>query len=245
MSEASAIPASESPDRYRDGVEPTAPAAPVDLDVTEVERELCRLPEVNAARIVVDEVGRPTEVHILATSGKHAKQVARDIQSVAMASFGLELDRRIISVVQLDGGQGDESVIGTPMRGGRVIVGSITSEQRGVRQVIRVALEREDDKSEGVAEGSMASSSRHRLVAQATLEALRELVPAADCADVEMATVQRVGLRDVAVACVVFVVPPSEEIVSGSAVVRVSNEQEAVARAVLDATNRRLMQLAS
>jgi len=43
----------------------------------------------------------------------------------------------------------------------------------------------------------------------------------------------------------VFVVPPSEEIVSGSAVVRVSNEQEAVARAVLDATNRRLMQLAS
>ena len=63
--------------------------------------------------------------------------------------------------------------------------------------------------------------------------------------DVEMATVQRVGLRDVVVACVVFVVPPSEEIVSGSAVVRVSNEQEAVARAVLDATNRRLMQLAS
>jgi len=157
VSEASAIPASESPDRYRDGVEPTAPAAPVDLDVTEVERELCRLPEVNAARIVVDEVGRPTEVHILATSGKHAKQVARDIQSVAMASFGLELDRRIISVVQLDGGQGDESVIGTPMRGGRVIVGSITSEQRGVRQVIRVALEREDDKSEGVV---VASSTR-------------------------------------------------------------------------------------
>ncbi len=70
-------------------------------------------------------------------------------------------------------------------------------------------------------------------------------MPAADCADVEMAIVQRVGLRDVAVACVVFVVPPNEEIVSGSAIVRVNNEPDAVARAVLDATNRRLAQLAS
>ncbi|MCU1462498.1 MAG: hypothetical protein JWO37_2573 [Acidimicrobiales bacterium] len=218
---------------------------PADLDVTEIERELCRLPEVNAARIVIDEIGRPTEIHILATSGKHAKQVARDIQSVAMATFGLELDRRIISVVQLDGGQRDETVIGTPMRGGRVIVGTITSEQSGLRQVIRVALEREDDKSEGVAEGSVASSSRHRLVAQATLEALRQIVPVADCADIEMAIVQRVGTRDVAVACVVFVVPPHEEIVSGSAVVRLNNEPDAVARAVLDATNRRLVQLAT
>jgi hypothetical protein len=220
------------------------PVEPADLDVTEIERELCRLPEVNAARIVIDDVGRPVEVHILATSGKHAKQVARDIQSVAMATFGLEVDRRIISVVQLDGGQGEEAVVGQPMRGGRVVVGSIQSEQRGLRQVIRVALERQDDKAEGVAEGSVASSSRHRLVAHATLEALRQLVPAADCADVEMATVQRVGLRDVAVACIVFVVPPHEEIVSGSAIVRVSNEQDAVARAVLDATNRRLTQLA-
>lgn len=221
------------------------PSAPADLDVTEIERELCRLPEVNAARIVTDDIGRPVEVHILATSAKHAKQVARDIQSVAMATYGLELDRRIISVVQLDGGQGDETVVGTPMRGGRVIVGPITTEQSGLRQVVRVELEREDDKSEGLAEGSVASSSRHRLVAQATLGALRQLVPPADCADVEMATVQRVGLRDVAVVCIVFVTPPHEETVSGSAVVRVNNDADAIARAVLDATNRRLAQLAN
>src|SRR5437773_10958720 len=51
----------------------------------------------------MNEEGRPTEVHILASPEKHAKQVVRDIQSVAMASFGLDLDRRLISVVQLEG----------------------------------------------------------------------------------------------------------------------------------------------
>jgi hypothetical protein len=41
----------------------------------------------------------------------------------------------------------------------------------------------------------------------------------------------------------VFVVPPHEDVVSGSALVRGANETEAVARSVLDATNRRLPQL--
>src|SRR3954451_4055641 len=116
-----------------------------DLDLREVERELCRLPEVNAARIVEDEIGRPVEVHILASRDKHAKQIVRDVQSVAMATFGLDLDRRVVSVVQLEGGTGDERVIGNgaSMGGGgggglatavanRVLIEGITAEKRGV-----------------------------------------------------------------------------------------------------------------
>ena len=60
------MPGWDPPDRYPDGV---------DLDIRAVEHELCRIPEVNAARIVIAEGGRPTEVHILASPEKHAKQV--------------------------------------------------------------------------------------------------------------------------------------------------------------------------
>ena len=91
-----------------------------------------------------------------------------------------------------------------------------------------------------LAEGSIAESSRNRAVAQATLEALRTLVPAAESADVETASCVNLGTREVAVTTLVFVVPPHEEVVSGSAIVRGGNEPEALARAVLDATNRRL-----
>src|SRR5689334_15999104 len=73
-----------------------------DTELGAIEKELCRLPAVNAARIVTDEIGRPKELHILAGSEKSPKQIARDVQSVAMASFGMEIDHRIISVVQLD-----------------------------------------------------------------------------------------------------------------------------------------------
>lgn len=82
---------------------PGARYAPhVSEDVVAVERELCRIPEVRAARIVVDSGGAPVEVHVLAVPGKHAKQIVRDVQSVAMATVGMSIDHRIVSVVQLD-----------------------------------------------------------------------------------------------------------------------------------------------
>ena len=52
---------------------------------------------------MVNDEGVPVEVHILAAPTKLAKQVVRDVQSVALAAFGVELDRRTISVVQLEG----------------------------------------------------------------------------------------------------------------------------------------------
>jgi hypothetical protein len=209
-----------------------------DNELAEIEKELCRVPSVNAARIVADEIGRPKEVHILAAGGKSPKQVARDVQSVAMATFGLEIDHRIISVVQLDDGQ-VEAVL-SPVGQARVAIGAISSEQTGLRSQVRVTLRQGDNEATGFSEGSIAETSRNRAVAQATLEALRQLVPAAESADVEMAATVPLGHREVAVATLVFVVPPHEEIVSGSAVVRGANEAEALSRAVLDATNRRL-----
>ena len=82
-----------------------------ELDLTEVEREICRLPDVTIARLVAEPSGRVSEVHVVAHPGKHPKQIARDVQSIALASFGLELDRRIISVVQLGGDVLDSQVL--------------------------------------------------------------------------------------------------------------------------------------
>lgn len=221
----------QSPD---DG--PSGPDAPGAVDVVEVERELCRLPDVSIARIVADDLGRVTEVHVVARPGKHPKQLARDIQSVALASFGLEIDRRVISVVQLGAAPDLDGVSGPR----RPSILAITAEATGLRSLVRVTLARDDDEVVGFAEGSVATSARHRLVAAATIDALRQLDPAAECVDIDHAQVVRVGSLDVAVVTIIFVTPPTEQTVAGSAIVRPPQEADAVARAVLDATNRRL-----
>jgi hypothetical protein len=206
-----------------------------DLDLADVEREICRLPDVSIARIVADPAGRVTELHVVAHPGKHPKQIVRDVQSVALASFGLEVDRRVISVVQLGGAVGPGGAPAT-----RPSIAAITAEASGLRSLVRVTLTRDDEEVVGFAEGSVATTARHRLVATATIDALRQLDVAAECVDLDHAHIVRVGSHDVAVVTIVFVVPPSEQMVSGSAIVRPQQEADAVARAVLDATNRRL-----
>ena len=208
-----------------------------ELDLAEVEREICRLPDVSIARLVAEPTGRVSEVHVVAHPGKHPKQIARDVQSIALASFGLEIDRRIISVVQLGGDAFDPDAVLAALRPSVV---AITAESNGLRSLVRVTLGRDDEESVGFAEGSVATTARHRLVATATVDALRQLDPAAECIDVDHAQILRVGAHDIAVVTVVFVLPPSEQLVSGSAIVRPQQEADAVARAVLDATNRRL-----
>lgn len=229
-----------------DGVQTTG-----GVDSDDLEREIGRIAEVTAARVVTQADGRISEVHILSSPHKHAKQIVRDVQSVAMATFGIELDRRIVSVVQLDavasssvtGPDDDLDIDLDGLDRLRINVDGVTADRAGLHCTTRVVLSRGEQRATGTAEGLVATSSVLRLVAQATISALRHLEPAAMRADVETATIIRLGDRAVAITSVIVVVPPYEEVISGSAMVRPAGEFDAIARSVLDATNRRLVQL--
>jgi hypothetical protein len=216
----------------------------VEVDLRSIETELCRLPDLSAARIVADSAGRAVEVHVLALPGKQPKQIVRDVQSVAMASFGLDLDRRIISVVQLGGDDiADEleDEDGKAIERFRPRIVATNIETSGLRAHVRVTLGYDGEERAGLAEGTIAAASRPRLVAAATLDAIQHFVPAAECLDLDSAQIVRVGPHDVAIVALVLVTPPNEQIVSGSAIVRHNQDpSDAVVRAVLDATNRRL-----
>jgi hypothetical protein len=213
------------------------------LDVQAIETEIGRLPEVVACRIVADAAGRPLEVHVLAHPGKHPKQVVRDVQSVALASFGLEIDRRIVSVVQLAPADGPVAREGAAAPTARIGIGSIQSQLEGRRATVRITLSSGGQEATGFAEGSSAAVTRLRLVSSAALDALRQLDDVADDLELEDASIARVGGHDVALVTLVHVDPPHEYELIGSALARQSPDTAAV-RAVLDAVNRRLPFLA-
>ena len=91
---------------------------------------------------------------------------------------------------------------------------------------------------DGRAVGPSGAAHRCRLVAEATLNALEELLGSS--ADVESSQVVAAGSREVALTVLSVLVPRlGEQLLTGSAMVR-GDESEAVARSVLDALNRRL-----
>ncbi len=214
---------------------------PLDAEAAlrELEDELCRLTGVVAVRVVGDRAGRPTEIHVLSDQSKPAKQTVRDVRALAQTVFGLELDHRIVSVAQLDDGAEPSATEPVAPIESRLRVASVAVEAGGIRAEARVVLADGDQEFAGYAEGSGATVARAQLVARAALDALRQADVHADALHVDGAQVARMGSTKVAIVTIVYVDPPLELFVSGSAIVR-QDRDDAVARALLDATNRRL-----
>jgi len=207
------------------------------LNYRELEETLCRLPSIDAVRVVGDSE-RITEVHVLSAPDKAPKQVVRDIQSLAMARFGTNLDRRIISVVQIT----PDQITARGGGGDRPRIVGIREEPGGNRITIHVTLSWQGEEAIGTASGSAASSARLRLVGEATLRALEEALGGSPPLALDAIGTPAVGMRTVVVAVVVSVTSQGEEVAVGSSLAD-GDESEATVRAVLDALNRRIPEL--
>lgn len=203
------------------------------MKYSDLESTLARLPDVDSVR-VVGENGHVLEVHVLASPGKPAKQIVRDVQSLAMAAFGVNVDRRVVSVVQMEG----DSVA----QAHRPAILDITETPEGARLTISVSLGWHNEVYTGSATGPSSLETRPRLVGEATLQALEQAVSgdvAFALANFETPTV---GSRSVAIAVVIMVAGGEERALIGSALVATDPAQAAV-RAVLDAVNRQVPNL--
>lgn len=223
----------------------------------ELEESLRQVPGIRAVSVVTGPDAVPTEIHVVASRSKGAKQVVRDVQSMALAAHDVDIDHRIVSVVQFDDGDDvlsappavirlpDARMPGAPAEASvgadalaRPSIASISIRTAGAEADASVVVSSDGASFEGRSIGPSSMSHRHTLVARATLDAVGELLGLP--AEIEVATVTAMGSRFMA-ACVIQVAVPrvGELVLTGSALVR-GDEADAVARAVLDALNRRL-----
>lgn len=203
-----------------------------EIVLSEVESAIGRIPSVTAARIVTGQGGRIAEVHILARRDRAPKQLVRDVQSVALATFGLDIDYRTVSVVQLDDPpiEDDAARASSP----RVALVKISAEVTGHATEVRVHLGLDGDEFIGVARGP--GSSGMRLVARAVVDAITPLVKGS-AVDIDFAEIVPAGPHQVALAVLRMGTNRGDQIVSGSAVVA-RDATDAMARASLAALNR-------
>ena len=68
---------------------------------SEIERLLRSLAGVISVRVVTNPLGRPEEIHILASPQLNPKQVVRNVESALSAGLGIVIDRRVVSVAQV------------------------------------------------------------------------------------------------------------------------------------------------
>jgi hypothetical protein len=209
------------------------PFAVMAFNHRELEESITHLESVDAARVVSDGP-RVTEVHVIAAPGKPAKQVVRDVQSLAMARFGASIDRRVISVVQISP---------TDLSGGistRPALVGVREEPNGTRTTLKVTLRLDDEDRTGTAIGPAVASTRLRLIGEATIDAVEQTFDAVPPIALDSVAITNVGSRRVIVAIVVSAGDGGGEHLTVGSAITTGDDGEATVRAVLDALNRRI-----
>jgi hypothetical protein len=77
--------------------------------VYRAEDLILRLRDIRSCRIITDETGAISEIHVVASSDRSPKLIARDVETALKAELGLQIDYRKIGVVLMDPiGSGDD-----------------------------------------------------------------------------------------------------------------------------------------
>ncbi len=72
------------------------------VNARECESTIQKIKDVIASRVVLGPDGSIEEVHVLAGSGRLPKYIVRDVGSAILAAFGVQVDRRKISIAQVN-----------------------------------------------------------------------------------------------------------------------------------------------
>lgn len=200
--------------------------------ISKIEKTIAGIQGIEAVRIVANGQGIE-EIHVLSSSNKNVKQLARDIESALIAKHGIAVDYRKISIALVS-----SEDIQVKDRG-RLKLTSVSVESSSSDCRAGVTLFYNEKDFEGVAKGSFSSTSKNRLVAEATLKALEKASVDATFI-LEGLELVNFGSKKVFCACVTLINKGSEKLCLGSALKVDGLENESVVKAVLSAVNRRM-----
>lgn len=209
----------------------SSPSQP--LDATACEQLIFQVRGIQAARIVTGANGEIDEVHVVGLPGRSAKQIVRDIGSILYVQGGIRLDYRKVSLVQLSDGVLKSNVPRV------LLLGVLRATPTAVS--VRLGLGERQIQGDSAAPTD-APGGTLLVAAQATLQALQQLIGPQSELHIEQIGCQTFGPLSVCLCQLSLVAEGGSEILLGISQVR-ADEATAAARTVLDAVNRQLQRL--
>ncbi len=205
-------------------------------DGAALEQLIYQVRGVHAARLVTDPGGKINEVHVVGTPRRSAKQIVRDIESILYVRGGVRLDYRKISLVQVA-----ESAVQNVAPRLQLIDVVHSASESGASVIITLGLR--DEQVQGLSDARAGEpANMPQLTAEATVNALDNWVGPRGHLQLEHIQRQGLGAIEVYLAHLSLETDAGIETLLGVSMLR-NDELLTVARAVLDAANRRIERL--
>lgn len=202
------------------------------MDIREIEQYIKQVKAVEFCKIILNQEQDIEEIHIVASMRRNPKQISRDVQSILISKFNLDIDHKKISIAQID--------IDTLSDGCRLRLKTIEYSITDGKSNVRVVLEKDEELYEGVVSGINTIYNTQRMLSKATLAAVEKYCGVEDTMVLEDIKTETIAGNEVAVVAVSLILPNYEQMLTGSALVK-KDTNEAIVKATLDAVNRSLV----
>jgi hypothetical protein len=201
------------------------------LDARAMESAINKIRGVYAAQVVIGD-DNVEEIHVIASPLRKPKQVVRDIESMLLVNFGVRVDYRRISLVQMQ----EERLFQAEGRPRLVTVRTVDGPNRRAE----VELEKDGHLFVGSASAHDSDLEVIRLVSMATIEAMEQVLGERVIYHID--DTQQIMIKEIPAVIVVVTLEfeTSKETLRGICMIRTEPE-DAAARATLNAVNRRLL----
>jgi hypothetical protein len=206
------------------------------VDVAMIERLIAQIRGILAVRVVQDEHGQINELHVVGSPERSAKQMVRDVESLLFVRGGVRLDHRKISLVQVAATVMQPTIV-------RVQLLDIARSTADQVPTIAVTLGMGERRVQGIGRGrGDQPEPAERMIGYATIHALDQLIGPQGQFRLENLQRQQFGQLEVFLSHLSLVTDDGIETLLGISAAR-SDDLSSVARAILDAVNRRLQRM--
>jgi len=203
------------------------------MEIKEMEQLIKQVKSVLSCKIVIDSDSNVEELHILSDMKRSPKQISRDIQSLLISRFGLEIDYKKISIAQIDEETLEDKAF-------RLKVKTIEFTTSGTKANVKVTLAKDEDVFQGEITGVNTLSNSNRMLATATLKAVEGFLGLEDNFILEDIKAITLAGREAVVTAITFIAEDNEQLFSGCAFIN-RDKKEAIVKSTLDAINRRVI----
>lgn len=200
------------------------------MNIEIIERNLEKVESVVSCKIVLDDNENIEEIHIVSNGFKNAKQISRDILSVLMATYDIQVDYKKISIAQIF----DEDLKKSECR---LKLKSVSHDNLGTRASVKVCLSNKKDTYENSLSGINTGRHIERMLVDATLKLVEDACEYDETFILEDVRTIPISNEKAVLVVVMALLDGFEQRLCGSCLIR-NDYKEAVVKATLDAVNR-------
>ncbi|MGV8146867.1 MAG: hypothetical protein ACLKAK_10965 [Alkaliphilus sp.] len=206
----------------------------VAVSAIEIEKILSDILGIISTKVVITD-NEIIELHVMASIDRNPKQISRDIQSILFANFDINCDHKKISIAQVN-----HSTISRSDK--RIEIDELFYTTSGNFFKAGISLTQNGTKYHSKKEGLNTTNNNSKIIANATLDALKQIIGNSIGFIAEDVEKINIGKKQIIVVAVTVILNHNEETLLGTSVIH-DDIKKSIVKATLDAVNRKIIKL--